>query len=162
MTTINIFQAHAVLEKSPFNLDMLIGRFQQRAASWSIPESYLCLLIEASMADGAFDPEELASIQTIARRSRVLATLSAQELASVNESVNRRRSQNPVAFAEACASLPPDMAVSVFASCVDIITADGQLLNSEADFLERLRAGLAIPVEHARHVLEIMLIKAQY
>lgn len=162
MPAINIFQTYVAPEKSPFDLDKLSERFRRGNTGWSTAEAYLCILFAASMADGNFDPEESASIQTTARRSRALSALSASELAKANNVVNQRMAQNRNALQEACATLPQDMCLAVFAHCVDIILADGQLLNSEADFLHELTTMLDIDPEHAKRVLEVLLMKAQY
>lgn len=158
----NIFQEYVVQEKSPFDLEKLSEKFRRTHAGWSTPEAYLCILLNASIADGTFDIEEAESIKTLARRSRTLSALSPAELAKINTVVSLRMGQNPNALQEACATLPVDMCLPIFAHCVEIILADGQLLSTEAEFLDRLTKMLEINPEHAKRMLEALLLKAQY
>ncbi|MFT3727237.1 MAG: tellurite resistance TerB family protein [Terricaulis sp.] len=162
MTGINLFNQHVVEEKSPFDLNKLQNKFQQQANSWSVPEAFLCLLLASSTADGNYDGKEGAAIQAIASRSRALASVPAREFGRLNDVVNQRMAANPNALTEAAACLPSDMCLSVFAHCVDIVLADGELVKSEADFLNGLVEAMDIPHDHAKRILEVMLIKAQY
>jgi uncharacterized tellurite resistance protein B-like protein len=162
MAGVSIFQDYVVQEKSPFDLEKLSEKFRRRHTGWSTAEAYLCILLTASVADGDFDPEEAESIKTLARRSRTLSALPAGELAKINAIVSQRMGQNPNALQEACGTLPADMCLPVFAHCVEIILADGQLLKSEAEFLDEIAKLLEINPEHARRMLEALLLKAQY
>lgn len=159
---INLFNQHVVASKSPFDVNRLQDRFRRQQSNWSTPEAYLCLLLASSMADGNFDAGEGATIQLLARRSRALATISPSDFGKLNDVVNQRMAQNPHAVQEACQTLPEDMALSVFAHCVDVILSDGQLIKSEADFLNKLVEWMGIQQEHATRIMEVMLLKAQY
>lgn len=159
MPTLNF---NVVNTKSPFNIEELKRRFQQGASDWTVGEAYLCILIEASLADGDFVDEELKSIESVARRSRALKALSPEDLDQCNASVDKRRNTNPNAFKEACDALPPEMALSVYAHCVDIILSDGQLLQVEAQFLENLASRLRLQTDQAQRIYEALLVKSMY
>ena len=73
-----------------------------------------------------------------------------------------RMSQNRNSLQEACKTLPADMCLPYFAHCVDIVLSDGQLAQSETDFLHALIPMLDIDEAHARRVMEVLLLKAQY
>lgn len=162
MSGVNIFQQYVVQEKSPFDLDKLSEKFRRGHSGWTTAEAYLCILLTASIADGNFDAEEAESIKMLARRSRTLSALPAAELVKINAVVSQRMGQNPNALQEACGTLPTDMCLPVFAHCVEIILADGQLLKSEAEFLDQITKLMDINPEHAKHMLEALLLKAQY
>ena len=70
---LNIFQAAPEPARtSSFDLDKLTEQFkQQRNTDWSVPESFLCLLLSAAAADGNVALEEQAEIHALVRRSRV-------------------------------------------------------------------------------------------
>lgn len=159
---INIFQSYVVPAKTPFDLEKLADRFRRRQTGWSTTEAYMCVLLAACMADGNYDPEEGQTVMATARRSRALGGLSPGDLSKLNDLVNDRLRQNPNALEEACATLPSDMCLTVFAHSVDIILSDGQLVNREAEFLNQLVVMLDIEQDHARRILEVLLLKAQY
>lgn len=160
--SVNVFNQFAVAEKSPFDVNKLADRFRHRNTGWSIPEAFLGIMFQAAMADGAFDEAEVAAIQQVAGRSRALNTLSPQDLAATNNSVNEKLKNRPDALKEACETLPADMCLPVFAHCVDIILSDGQLLKTEGEFLHQLATMLDIEPDNARRVMEVLLLKAQY
>jgi uncharacterized tellurite resistance protein B-like protein len=159
---LSIFKTHSVESQTPFNLEKLSDKFRHRVTDWSIPQAFLCLLISAAMADGHFDTEEEEAIRSIARRSRALNALPPNDLAAANDLVNERLQNRSDALKEACDTLPADMTLPVFAHCVDIILADGELLKNEADFLQGLVPMLDIEPENARRVMEVLLLKNQF
>jgi uncharacterized tellurite resistance protein B-like protein len=158
----NIFQSYAVETKTPFDLERLSDRFRARNTDWSIPQALLCILLTTGMADGDFGDEEAETIRTVARRSRVLGSLSPQELSVANDVVNERLHNRPSALQEACDTLPTDMRLPAFALAVDVVLADGELLRPEAEFLQSLVTMLDIDPDHARRVMEVLLLKNQY
>jgi uncharacterized tellurite resistance protein B-like protein len=162
-SAVNVFQQFTVAEKSPFDVNKLADKFRHRNTDWSIPEAFLGIMFRAAMADGTFEEAEIAAIQQVAARSRALKALSPQDLAATNNSVNEKlRTRGEGALKEACETLPADMCLPVFAHCVDIILADGQLQKSEAEFLQELAGMLDVTPENARRVMEVLLLKAQY
>lgn len=158
----NIFQQFTVESKSPFDVDKLADRFRHRNTGWTIPEAFLAILLSAAIADGSLNEEEGQTIQAVARRSRALSSLAPADLARANDSVNERLQARPAALQEACETLPADMCMPVFAHCVEIILSDGQLLKTEADFLQNLATLLDITPENSRRIMEVLLLKAQY
>lgn len=160
--SVNLFQQFAVETKSPFDLERLSDKFRHRNTGWTIPEAILAILIASASADGVFKEEEGALIQNIALRSRALRSLSPADLAKANSVVNERLAQNPNALKEACETLPADMCLPFFAHCVDIMLADGELVKMEADFLEKLVPMLDLDQDHARRVMEVLLLKALF
>lgn len=161
---LNIFQAAPEAAKSSsFDLDKLTEQFkQQRNTDWSVPEAFLCLLLSAAAADGNVALEEQAEIYALARRSRALKTVNANQLAGANAAVNQRLKARPNGLQEACESLPMDMRLPVFAHCVDIILADGALLPIEAEFLNKIMAFLGIEAADGKRVMEVMLVKNRF
>ena len=152
---VNVFQSFAVPEKSAFNLERLSDKFRHRNTGWTIPEAFLCILISAAMADGDFNVEERDTIMTLARRSRALSALSPQDLSAANDAVNERMHNRPNALEESCATLPADMCLPVFAHCVDIILSDGELLQTEAPWLESIIPLLDLTPEEARRAMAV-------
>lgn len=159
---IQLFQSVTATEKSPFDVNKLADRFRYRATDWSIPEAYLALLLSAAVADGGFDAVERDTVMMLARRARALSGMSSADLASANNTVAERLNSRPEALREACETLPRDMVLSVFAHCVDIVLADGDLVRAEAEFLQQLATLLEIESDQANKIVEVLLIKAKY
>jgi uncharacterized tellurite resistance protein B-like protein len=132
------------------------------ATDWTIPEAFLCLILAAASADGVVPPEEHMEIKALARRSRVLKSLDAGELARTNHVLALRMKQRPRALQEACQTLPADMRPSIFAHCADILLADGSLAQAEAEFLNRIMSYLQLDELEARRQVEALLIKNRY
>ncbi|MBX2801893.1 MAG: tellurite resistance TerB family protein [Myxococcales bacterium] len=159
---LNVFRSFVVEERSPFDVQKLADSFRHRNTGWSIPEAYMGILISAAAADGSIQVEEQEEIVRLARRSRALSALNQGDLAQINTTVNDRLEARPEALREACETLPADMCLPVFAHCVDIVLSDGELLTSEGAFLEQLIPMLDIDPDHARRIMEVLLLKAQY
>lgn len=157
-----MFEDLVVRDKTPFNLDQLADRFRRRNTGWTIPEAFLGVIVSAAMADGEMDGSEQEAILHLASRSRALKSLSHADLARINDTVNQRLLDRPEALREACDTLPPEMGLSVFAHCVDLLLADGQLLSSEARFLQELVGLLSVDPAKANLITEALIIKAQY
>jgi uncharacterized tellurite resistance protein B-like protein len=162
---LNIFQAAPPepQKSSAFDLDELTKQFKgSRATDWSVPEAFLCLLLSAAAADGNVALEEQAEIYALARRSRALKTVDANQLAAANTTINTRLKSRPEGLKEACESLPLDMRLPIFAHCVDIILADGALLPIEAEFLNKIMAFLGLDQADGKRVMEVMLVKNRF
>jgi len=161
--SINIFQGYAVNSQSPFNLEKLSDKFRHRPSDWTIPEAYIGILMAAAMADGQYSEIEHATIINQVNRSRALRTLPSEVLQAAETNVKRRSVERPSTwFKEACDTLPADMCLPVLAHCIDIILSDGELLPAEGKFLDELAPALDVPPEHAKRVMEVLLLKAQY
>lgn len=148
----------------PFDIEKLNNRNRYRDLGWQIPEAYLALLFLAADADGQFKPEERVEIETTARRAPALRALMQRgELGAHEQSALRKIAQNKqAALDEACATLPSDMCLSVFAHVVDLMLADGDFSKVEQDWVEALYPKLDIPESHARRVVEVLLLKGRY
>ena len=160
----NVFQQFTVAEKSPFDLDKLTDRFKYRDTGWTIPEAFLGILLLTGSADDEISEIELDAIKQIAARSRSIAALPPEEQVRVNNTVVERigKMDRDQALGEACATLPADMCLPVFAHCVDIILSDGLLVEQENTFLNKLIKALDIDENSARRVMEVLVLKATY
>lgn len=157
----NIFQAAP--GQSNFDIKTLTSQYQHpKATDWKIPESFMCLILSAAIADGNFAPEERSEIGALAKRSRVLKSLTPAELEATNAVVKQRSETRADYLQEACESLPTDLRLSLFAHCVDIILADGELQQSEADFLNRIIAFMTIPQVDAERIMGVLLVKNRF
>lgn len=145
------------------DLSRLEQEFNENSESdWTIPEAFLCLLLEAAFADGSLAPEERDEIAALVKRSRTMKRLSPQQMAAVNQTVNERMRERKEGLREACLALPHDMRLSVFAHCVDIVLADRQLRETEEDFLNRISDIMQLDPNMTTAIKRVMLIKNRY
>ena len=129
---------------------------------WSIPEAYVCILIAAVRADNKVEPEEVDYVKALVKRCKTLRGHSANALAQINLSVSERMRTRPDFIGEACRAMPRDMHMAVFAHCVDISLADGELDEKEKQFLDGLIDEMSITREDAKHVVEVIFEKNRY
>tara|TARA_R110001599_G_scaffold39343_10_gene120231 strand:- start:1742 stop:2263 length:522 start_codon:yes stop_codon:yes gene_type:complete len=156
-----IFSPTTTDKETPLDLDELARDFQT-STDWNIPEAYMALILSAAFSDGELAPEERQEIAALVMRSRTMKRLDQSELAKVNATVNERLQSRPDGLKEACNSLPSDMRLSVFAHCVDIVLADGELRQSEADFLNKITSLLRLDADKAKQVLTVVMLKNRY
>ncbi len=159
----SVFAKYAVQQQTPFDVNKLSNRNRYQDTGWTIPEAYIGLMLAAARADGSVHAEEETEITHIARRSRALRTLSPEQLAAARDSARARLDQNAEqAHDDASKTLPAELCLPAFAHCVDIMLSDGELLESEARWLEGVMPKLDIDADHGRRILEVLLLKAQY
>lgn len=159
-SAINIFQAGAPAGAKPLDISAYSKSFnKQITTDWSIPEAFLCLLFSAAFADGVVADVEKEEIFALTHRSRALKSLTPGQLAEINAAINQRLATRPNGLEEACGSLPTEMRLPVFAHCVDIVLADGELVQTEADFLNRVVAGMGLDPAEAQKVMDVMVTK---
>jgi uncharacterized tellurite resistance protein B-like protein len=161
---INIFQAAPPEQRAPsFDTEKLKQSFNaQRSTDWTIGEAFLCLILSAIGVDGRVTAEEQNELMALSTRSRALKSMNPQQLAQANQVVSHRIQTRPNGLEEACQSLPTDMRLTVFAHCVDIILADGELHQVEADYLNKITTFLGLDRADAERVQQVLLIKNRF
>lgn len=148
--------------KPTFSLKDLVSEFPNRQTDWTIPEAFLCLVLSAALADGRMAQQEAEELMALAHRSRVLRNLDPNELAAINRTAIKRRTDRPDWLAEACRALPNDMHLSVFLHCLDLCLADGVMVPAEAEYLEALLLHLHVGADDAQQAVRILSIKNRY
>lgn len=158
----DLFAPVTTQKKQPFSLKELVAEFPNSQSDWSIPESFLCLVLSAALADGRMAQQESEELKALSHRSRILRNLDPNELAALNRTVVKRRADRPEWLSEACRALPHDMHLSVFVHCLDICLADGAMVAAEAEFLETLLEHLSVSEDDARQATRILSVKNRY
>ena len=160
---INIFQAPPERPPGNFDLAKLAADFgKNRNSDWTVAEAFLCLLLCAVSVDGVFAREEQEEVKALLMRSRALKSLNQSQLAQANAIIQKRLAERKNGLEEACAALPSDMRLPVFAHCVDIILSDGNLVPLEAEYLNRITSMLELQADEAKRVMEVLLIKNRF
>lgn len=154
---------YAVERQTPFDAEKLADRHRHQDRGWTIPEAYLGLMLAAANADGRIDAEEETEIDTVARRSRALRSLSPEALAAAKQGARQRFAQDAAtALEDACKTLPAELCLPAFTHCADIVLSDGELLEAEAQWLQNVMPKLDIDDDHGRRIIEVLLLKARY
>jgi uncharacterized tellurite resistance protein B-like protein len=160
---INIFQAPPERKPVNFDLEKLAADFgKTRNTDWTPAEAFLCLILSAVSVDGVFAREEQEEVKALLLRSRALRAMDQNQLARANAVIQKRLAERKNGLDEACAALPVDMRLPVFAHCVDIILSDGNLAQVEADFLNHITGQLELEEDEAKLMMEVLLIKNRY
>jgi tellurite resistance protein len=128
----------------------------------SIPEAFITVLFAAVMADGEMSSEEHEEMLALVHRSRALKTLKQEQLVEINRRVVARLRDDENALQAACAALPQDARAPVFAHALDLVLADGELSEDEADFLNGLILHLDLPGEEVERIADVMALKNSY
>lgn len=150
----------ATQDASQLELSVLTEQFRMPTVTdWTIPEAFLCLLLAAAVSDGHLAPEEQAEITALGQRSRALKALDAKTLGQINSEVTKRLRDRPRGLEEACQALPNDLRLPIFGHCVEIVLADGVLLQSEIEYLNKIMMYLDIAPADAQFLIKAMLIK---
>ena len=158
-----VFSKYAVSQQTAFDVNKLANPHRHQDRGWTIPEAYLGLMIAAAKADGREIAEEDAEIAAVARRSRALRSLTPDQIAEAQANARAKLRDNAEdAIDDACKTLPAELCLPAFTHCVDIVLADGELLETEARWLEGVMPKLDIDADHGRRILEVLLLKANY
>jgi uncharacterized tellurite resistance protein B-like protein len=95
-------------------------------------------------------------------RSRALKSLSTSELAEINTKIVARLRDAETALQEACQALPEEMRLPLFAHALDLVLADGELKQQEAEFLDSIVLYLGIDRESVERVSSVIALKNRF
>jgi uncharacterized tellurite resistance protein B-like protein len=130
--------------------------------AWSEPEAFFAVLFAAVTCDGELSPAEHEELVALTHRSRALKSLSPQQLAALNARVVERLRGGGQALPEACRCLPEAMRLSAFAHALDLVLADGDLTEDEADFLNALILHLGLDREDVERIADVIVLKNRF
>ena len=147
--------------KNPLAWSSLIGD-AATAGGWTVPEAFITVLLAAVTCDGELATTEHEELLALVHRSRALKSLSTDQLSALNVKAMSRLRDQSGALAEACAALPEDMRLSIFAHALDLVLADGELTIDEADFLNTLILNLKLSREDVAKVSDVIVLKNQF
>lgn len=132
------------------------------APAWSAEQAYAAVLFAAATCDGKLSTEEYEELLALVHRSRVLKVFSPQQLGAINVVIAARLRDTDTALRDACFALPEDMRLTAFANALDLVLADGQLSEDEADFLNTLILHMQLSGADVERIADIILLKNRY
>jgi hypothetical protein len=80
-------------------------------------------------------------------------------LSDLNLKILERMRSSDSVLREACRALPEDMRAPVFAHALDLVLADGELNEDEADFLNGLILNLGLDREDVERIATVIELK---
>ena len=120
-------------------------------------EAIVAILLMAMVSDGRVKPLEDEVLHAALNRSRSLSCLGEKGLRALEARVASGLSE--VTLAAAAADIPEDLRLPLFAQALDMLLADGELSESEADFVNGLIMHLNIHGDDAEPILEVLAVK---
>lgn len=126
---------------------------------WTLEQALVAVLYSAACVDDDVDEREREQMLAFERRSRTLRNMSPEELRAVNREVVDRLRYGEGSLAAACAALPPELRLGVFAQALDVLLADGALKDTEADFVNTLLLELKLDGQDVAGIAEVLAIK---
>lgn len=128
--------------------------------AWSKEDAFYGILYAAAAADGELSAHETQEVTALAQRTKTLRAISQADLQAIHGRVEEQfRRGFDAAVNDACNSIPPEVAASIFAHAVDIVFADGKVVTKEADFLRGLSEKLKLDDATAQKIIDTLQIK---
>lgn len=127
---------------------------------WSVPEAFLAIVLSAVHSDANVSDEEKDQLKALRKRSRVLSALSPDQINRAHSRAQAKLQQRGDAgLREACECLPHMLRLPVFALALDLVLADGKLMQSEKDFIGKIAGWLQIDKGMEWQITHVMLMK---
>ena len=135
--------------------------FDEISGGMSREEAFMALLLAAVWSDLKEDLREVEEKRALERRTRTLSTLTPEQLVAMKDRLRPRLVADRFnhLVEDACSSLAnekPDVRLSIFAHCVDIVFCDRRLDKMEKSFLTDLTARLKIDDQDATNILKAL------
>jgi uncharacterized tellurite resistance protein B-like protein len=156
---INLFETETTHAGATKLMSSLVSR---RGGGWTIGEACMFLLVSASLTTRMSRDQEVDTVRSIVQKSRSLNLLASPELARIDATIWERAKQDPNALAGACQALPAEMRLPLFAQCVEIVLADGELDKSSAEFLNQIAILLQLDQRDAQRMFEMLVLKNRF
>lgn len=135
---------------------------ERRPEGWTAAEAFAAIIFAAASCDSEVAPVEHEELLALIHRSRALKALTPQQLGQINLKIVDRLRDEPSALGDACAALPEEMRLPIFAHALDLVLADGELNADEADFLNTLILNLKLDREDVSKVADVIVLKNSY
>ena len=141
--------------------DAILGGSSGKQGALDEREAFAALLLIAIASDGRIAKEEMCVFDAMVNRMQLYRTRTAQEFSSmVNKLLRLLKEEGPDALIQkAVSSLPEGMRETAFASMVDLVFADGVVVDEEKALLENLHKRLGVPTEEAMNILRVLMLK---
>ncbi len=120
-------------------------------------DAVMAVLLLARTCDGRLPPREEEAFLSKIKRSRVFRALGERGLRDLERSVANRL--NEISLPQACAAVPPDLRAPLFAHAFELLLADGDLNEAEADFTNALILALDLTRTDVERIVDVITMK---
>ena len=131
------------------------------SSSLTINEAFIGIVLATAKADGKIVEEEKRCMCASLYGMILFKGWSSERINKLVNKVNKLINEYGLSsFLETCINaLPPQWYKTVFAVSVDLILADSKMLDTEQDFIYKLKEELKIDDRESTKIIEVMLIK---
>ena len=141
--------------------------FDDIMGGMSKEEAFYALLSAAAMIDDEQHAQETEELMALVHRTRTLSALGKADIMAIETKTRPRLAKDKIQdlIVDACSSLKqekPDVGLSIFAHCCDIIFADRVVKNQEKVFLKDLVTHLGIGDGEAEMMLKAIRAKNEH
>jgi uncharacterized tellurite resistance protein B-like protein len=126
-------------------------------------EAVTAILVAAVAADGTLVEQEAERLNALLPSMRLFRQTSAAHLQRLTETaLDIIGSTGPDALLPACAEVIPEwLRAPLFALAVELVIVDGEVSQTETQFVDSLKSALGIDDEIAANIIEVLLIKGR-
>ena len=132
-------------------------------AALTMREATVTILVSAVAADGVLAQQEADRLDALLPSLRLFQQTSPGHVRDLTESaLGLLGSHGPEVLLPACAELiPEDLRAPLFALAVELVIVDGDVGGGEMQFVDALKAALAIEDDVAAAVIDVLVMKSR-
>jgi hypothetical protein len=126
-------------------------------------EATVTILVSAVAADGVLAQQEADRLDALLPSLRLFQQTSPGHVRDLTETaLGLLGSHGPEVLLPACAELiPEDLRAPLFALAVELVIVDGDVGGGEMQFVDALKAALAIEDDVAAAVIDVLVMKSR-
>lgn len=127
----------------------------------TVEEAFAGIMLATAAADGQISDEEVSVFNSAANRLKIFAPMPGAEFSSMIDRLFRSlNNEGPASLLQQCAEiLPDDLRAPAFCNAVDLVFADGEVLEDEKEVIEGLAQLLGIESGDAEMIVNVLAIK---
>ena len=132
-------------------------------AALTMREATVTILVSAVAADGVLAQQEADRLDALLPSLRLFQQTSPGHVRDLTETaLGLLGSHGPEVLLPACAELiPEDLRAPLFALAVELVIVDGDVGGGEMQFVDALKAALAIEDDVAAAVIDVLVMKSR-
>lgn len=124
-------------------------------------EAFASILLVTVAADGHISDEEAQAFNTVINRMRLYRDINGEQFSHMMDRLVGllKKYGHDDLLHRAYKALTPELRLTAFVVCVDLVFADGSVEEEEKETLEKLQRNLEIPEDQALQIIEVIQIK---
>jgi hypothetical protein len=132
-------------------------------AALTMREAAVTILVSAVASDGVLAQQEADRLEALLPSMRLFQQTSPDHLCELAQTaLGLLRSHGPEILLSACAELiPEDSRAPLFALAVELVIVDDDVAQGEMQFVDALKAALAIDDDVAATVIDVLVMKGR-